>query len=73
MKPKKHIVWSTNREIDLSDPAQRKWYVGEVLSNGRAEDIAGLDFEEIKQLLPELKLPTRVQRLWEDYFELAPR
>ena len=37
-------------------------------THGRAEDIAELDWEEIKQLLPELNLPKEVRRLWEDYF-----
>jgi len=68
MKPKRYIVWSTNKEIDLTDPRQRKWYIGQVLSNGRAEDIAELDWDEVRRLLPELNLPKRVRRLWEDYF-----
>lgn len=55
IRPKRYIVWSTNKEIDLSDPWQRKWYIGEVLSNGRAEDIAELDWDEVRKLLPELK------------------
>jgi len=29
----------------------------------------GLDWEEIKRLLPELNLPKDVWRLWEDYFD----
>jgi hypothetical protein len=71
IRPKRYIVWSTNKEIDLSDPWQRKWYIGEVLSNGRAEDIAKLDWDEVRKLLPELNLPKRVRRLWEDYFKHA--
>ncbi len=54
-------------------PFQRKWYIGEVLSNGRAEDIAELDWEEIRKLLPELNLQKRVRKLWEDYFEYSKR
>jgi hypothetical protein len=71
IRPKRYIVWSTNKEIDLSDPWQRKWYIGEVLSNGRAEDIAELDWDEVRKILPELNLPKRVRRLWEDYFQHA--
>ncbi len=67
MQPKRYIVWSKN-EIDLADPWQRKWYLQQVLTHGRAEDIAELDWEEIKQLLPEFNLPKEVRRLWEDYF-----
>jgi hypothetical protein len=68
IKPKRYIVWSTKKEIDLSDPWQRKWYIKQVLIYGRAEDIAELEFEEIKNLLPELELPKRIKSLWEDYF-----
>ncbi len=68
MRPKRHIVWSTNKEIDLNDPWQRKWYIKQVLMHGRAEDVAELDWEEIKKLLPELDLPKEVRSLWENYF-----
>ena len=67
MQPKRYIVWSKN-EIDLNDAWQREWYIQRVLTHGRAEDIAELDWEEIKRLLPELNLPKEVRCLWEDYF-----
>jgi len=67
MQPKRYIVWS-KKEIDLKDDWQRKWYIKQVLTHGRAEDIAGLDWEEIKNLLPGLHLPREVKRLWESYF-----
>ena len=67
MQPKRYIVWSKN-DIDLADPWQRKWYIQQVLTHGRAEDIAELDWVEIKMLLPELNLPKEVRSLWEDYF-----
>lgn len=69
IKPKRYIVWSTDKEIDLDDPFQRKWYMEQVLSHGRAEDVAELDWDEIKRLLPELNVPARVRKLWEAYFE----
>ena len=68
MKPKRYIVWSTDKEINLNDPWQRKWYIEKVLSHGRAEDIAELDWNEIKRLLPALNLSKDVRRLWENYF-----
>ena len=68
MRPKKYIVWSTIKEIDLEDPWQKKWYIKQVLTRGRAEDIAALDWEELKKLIPELDLPGDVKRLWENYF-----
>lgn len=71
MKPKRYIVWSTNKEIDLNDPWQRKWYIEQVLCHGRTEDIAELDWNEVKELLPELNLPKPVRSLWEHYFGIT--
>jgi len=68
IKPKRYIVWSTDKEIDLDNPWLRKWYIKQVLINGRDEDIAELDFNEIKNLLRELNLPQDIRSLWEDYF-----
>jgi hypothetical protein len=68
IKPKRYIVWSTDREIDIENPFLRKWYIKQVLTKGRAEDIAELDWDEIKKLLPELELPKEIKSLWEDYF-----
>ena len=65
---KNRIVWS-KREIDLSDPWQRRWWISQVLTHGRAEDIAALDWDEIRRLLPDLNLPPLIRRLWEDYFQ----
>jgi len=73
MRPKRYIVWSTNKEVDLTDPWQRKWYIKQVLTHGRTEDIAELDWDEVRRLLLELNLPRRVRRLWEDYFEYTKR
>ena len=68
MQPKRYIVWSKN-EINLDDPFQWKWYVKQVLTYGKAEDVASLDWEEIKRMLPDLDLPPYIQRLWNDYFD----
>lgn len=67
MNTKRYIIWSKN-EIDLNDPFQRKWYIRQVLTHGRAEDVASLDWDEIRILLPELDLPSDIKRLWEYYF-----
>jgi hypothetical protein len=72
MQPKRYIVWSKN-DIDFNDPWQRKWYIQQVLTHGRAEDIAELDWVEIKRLLPEFNLPKYVRSLWEDYFSDVKR
>lgn len=63
MKPKRYFVWSTNKEIDLNDPWQRKWYITQVLLHGRTEDIAELDWNEGRELLPTLDLPSAIRSL----------
>ncbi|MCK4353094.1 hypothetical protein KAW65_06790 [candidate division WOR-3 bacterium] len=67
MQPKRYIVWSKN-EIDLKDPWQRKWYIKQILTYGRAEDISQLNWKEVRLLLFELDLPEDVRMLWESYF-----
>lgn len=67
MRPKRYIVWSTN-EVDLEDPFLKIWFIKQVLTHGRSEDIAALDWEEIRTLMPELDLPRDIAALWEDYF-----
>ncbi len=67
MQPKRYIVWSKN-DINLEDPFLHKWYIRQVLLNGRAEDVAAINWDEIKQYLPELNLPPDIHRLWESYF-----
>ena len=68
MRPKRYIVWSKN-EIDLADPWQRKWYIQQVLTYGRAEDVAQINWDEIGAFISELRLPQEVKGLWEDYFD----
>ena len=67
MRPKRYVVWSKN-EINLDDAWQKKWYLQQVLTNGRAEDIKQLDWEEVSLLLKELTLPEDIRRVWESYF-----
>jgi hypothetical protein len=67
MRPKRYIVWSKS-DVDMDDPFQKKWYIRQALTNGRAEDVASIDWDEIKQYLPELNLPKNIHRLWESYF-----
>lgn len=67
MQPKRYIVWS-KQDLDLDDPFQMEWYVQQVLTHGRAEDISEFPWDEIKDLLPSLQLPEDVKSLWEHYF-----
>ena len=67
MEQKRYIVWSKDK-VDLNDPFQRKWYIKQTLIYGRSEDVAELDWKEIEKILPEIKLPRYIRRLWEDYF-----
>jgi len=66
--PPRRIVWSTDR-VDLADPFQRQWYLRQVLTYGRAEDIAGIDLEEVARLLEALDLPPHVHSLWAYFLE----
>jgi hypothetical protein len=67
-RPPRHIVWSTD-QLDLSDPFQRRWYLRQVLLNGRAEDIARLDFTEVERDLDSLQLPDHLAQLWKRFLE----
>ena len=67
MRVKRYLVWS-KRDLDLNDPWQRRWFIQQVLTHGRAEDVAALDWREVERALPELSLPSDVRRLWENYF-----
>jgi len=54
----RYVLWSKDT-LDLRDPWQRRWYIRQTLVYGRAEDIAALDWDEVRKLLPELGLPPR--------------
>jgi len=69
LHPPTYIVWSTD-QIDLSDPFQRRWYIQQVLTHGRAEDIRALELEEIAAVLDDLILPEDVHSLWQRFLEL---
>jgi len=70
MKIPRHIVWSTDKgeDIDLNVPENRRWWIKQVLMNGRMEDILSLDLDEVERTLPELYLPRPIKKLWSDYF-----
>ena len=66
--PPPHIVWSTD-SVDLSDPFQRKWYIRQVLTYGRAEDISALALDEVASLLDDLNLSPHLRDLWRRFLE----
>jgi hypothetical protein len=70
MKIPRHIVWSTARaeKIDLDEPENKRWWIKQVLMNGRMEDILALNLDEVEKILPELYLPRPIKKLWSDYF-----
>lgn len=68
ISPPVYIVWSTD-QVDLSDPFQRRWYIQQVLTHGRMEDIHTLDLDEIESILDELMLPDDVRSLWQKFLE----
>ena len=68
VRPPVYIVWSTDK-IDLSDPFQRRWYIQQVLTHGRMEDVRTLDVDEVAGLLDDLILPDDVRSLWRTFLE----
>lgn len=68
LRPPTYIVWSTD-QVDLSDPFQRRWYIQQVLTHGRAEDVRALNLDEIAAILDEIILPEDVHSLWQRFFE----
>lgn len=70
MKIPRHIVWSFDKtdDLDLTVPENRKWWIKQVLMNGRMEDIRSLDLDEVERILPDLYLPGPIKKLWSDYF-----
>jgi hypothetical protein len=66
--PPTYIVWSTD-QIDLSDPFQRRWYLQQVLTHGRIEDICTLNLDEVATALDEMILPEDVRSLWQRFLE----
>ena len=64
-----HVIWSCDpSRLDPDDPWTRRWWITQVLVHGRWDYVKALDWDEVRQLLPELRLPERVRGLWEYYF-----
>jgi hypothetical protein len=70
LHPPTYIVWSTDR-VDLSDPFQRRWYMQQVLTRGRMEDISKLNLEEVAASLDSLNLPEDIRSLWQRFLEFC--
>ncbi len=68
LRPPAYIVWSTD-QVDLSDPFQRRWYLQQVLTRGRIEDIRILNLDEVATALDEMILPEDVRSLWQRFLE----
>jgi hypothetical protein len=45
------------------------WYIQQVLTHGRAEDIRALKLDEIAAVLDEITLPEDVRSLWQQFLE----
>ena len=69
LRPPIYIVWSTD-QVDLSDPFQLRWYMQQMLTHGRMEDIRALDLKEVAAALDNLSLPEDVRSLWQRFLEL---
>jgi hypothetical protein len=68
LHPPTYIVWSTD-QVDLSDPFQQRWYIQQVLTHGRTEDIRTLNLDQIAAILDEITLPEDVRSLWQRFLE----
>jgi hypothetical protein len=68
IRPPVYIVWSTD-QVDLDDPFQRRWYIQQVLTRGRAEDVGALKLEDIVEVIDEIALPEDVRNLWQRFLE----
>jgi len=53
----------------MSDPFQQRWYLQQILIDGTAEDIRGLDKDEVAREIDRLKLPSEIASLWCNYLE----
>jgi hypothetical protein len=69
VEPPRHIVWSSEH-VDLADPFQRRWYMRQVLINGRAEDVRRLDLDVVASELDDLDLPPHLHHLWQTFLEM---
>jgi hypothetical protein len=66
-----NLVW----DYDIPPEGQqseafRRWYIGRVLTRGRAEDVRAIGLRTIYIYLPQLVLPAEIRRFWEWYFSL---
>ena len=69
MKVKRYIVWSANPEkLNLSDSWTKKWWLKQILTHGRKEDIKELNLKEVEVYMKKLDLPSDFASLWRDYF-----
>ena len=68
ISPPGHITWSTDL-LDLADPFQRNWYMRQIIEHGKAQDVAGLDLDELARLLNKLNLPPYLHSLWARFLE----
>jgi len=65
------LVW----DYDIPPQSQqseafRRWYIGRVLTRGRAEDVRAIGLHTIYAYLSQLTLPAEIRRFWEWYFSL---
>ena len=67
------VYWSvTPASLDLAHPAQRSWWVRQVLLRGNDEEIRALPDDVIREAVAERRLPPSLQALWEDHLAGRP-
>lgn len=65
------LVW----DYDIPPQSQqseafRRWYIGRVLTRGRAQDVRAIGLHTIYIYLSQLTLPADIRRFWKWYFDL---
>lgn len=68
----RHVYWSgedpQGKEWDLDDPRQRELVYRMVMIEGGHDDVRRfIDVDELIAMWPDLFLPKRVRRAWEDW------
>jgi hypothetical protein len=65
------LVWDYDIPLEgQQNEAFRRWYIGRVLTRGRAEDVRAIGLRTIYIYLSQLALPAEIRRFWEWYFSL---
>ena len=63
----KSLIWDYDLKGRYDTPEFEKWYIARILSCGRMEDLRQIGINVIKEHFPQLNLPLRIKKFWEDF------